>query len=300
MYRNLNHLVTFAALAETGSFAGAARRLNLPSSTVSEHIAALEKNLGLQLVVRNTRKSRLTESGRRLALDASRMVSVVEEAMAAVDADREHPQGKLRISLPFAFAADMIGPAVGRFARRHPGIELEFVVSNEVQDLIAGGFDMAVRIGKLTDSSLVRRSLGVEPQLLVAARSYLDVQGKPDSLEELSSHCVVGNRKRKTMLFDGPDGKVSIQVECRVIANDPKAIHAIVLGGGGIALLPRFLAEGRLADGSLEIVLPAYRAEAVEMSIVHYGPSSANPRVELFAAFVQSEIAERGRGALTD
>lgn len=300
MYRNLNHLVTFAALAETGSFAGAARRLNLPSSTVSEHIAALEKNLGLQLVVRNTRKSRLTESGRRLAVDASRMVSVVEEAMAAVDADREHPEGKLRISLPFAFAADMIGPAIGRFARRHPGIELEFVVSNDVQDLIAGGFDMAVRIGKLSDSSLVRRMLGVEPQMLVAARSYLDAQGKPDSLEDLSSHCVVGNRKRKTMLFDGPDGKVPIQVECRVIANDPKAIHAIVLGGGGIALLPRFLVEGGLADGSLEIVLPAYRAEPVEMSIVHYGPSSANPRVELFAAFVQSEIAARGRRALTD
>ena len=88
MYRNLNHLVTFAALAETGSFAGAARRLDLPSSTVSEHIAALEKNLGLQLVLRTTRKSRLTESGRRLARDASRMVSVVEEAMAAIDAPR--------------------------------------------------------------------------------------------------------------------------------------------------------------------------------------------------------------------
>ncbi|WP_223475711.1 LysR family transcriptional regulator [Oricola indica] len=300
MYRNLNHLVTFAALAETGSFAGAARRLNLPSSTVSEHIAALEKNLGLQLVVRNTRKSRLTESGRRLAVDASRMVAVVEEAMAAIDTDREHPQGKLRISLPFAFAAELIGPAVGRFARRHPGIELEFVVSNDVQDLIAGGFDMAVRIGKLTDSSLVRRSLGVEPQLLVAARSYLETKGSPDSLETLGAHCFVGYPKHQTRRFDGPDGAVALQVECRIVANDPKTIHAIVLGGGGIALLPRFLVEGGLADGSLEIVLPAYRAEAVEMSIVHYGPSSANPRVELFAAFVQSEIAARGRRALTD
>ncbi|MAZ18038.1 MAG: hypothetical protein CL535_17135 [Ahrensia sp.] len=300
MYRNLNHLVTFAALAETGSFAGAARRLDLPSSTVSEHIAALEKNLGLQLVLRTTRKSRLTESGRRLARDASRMVSVVEEAMAAIDADREHPQGKLRISLPFAFAAELIGPAVGRFTRRHPGIELEFVVSNDVQDLIAGGFDMAIRIGKLTDSSLVRRSLGVEPQLLIAARSYLETLGNPDSLEAIATHCFVGYPKHQTLRLNGPDGAVSLQVECRVVANDPKTIHAVVRGGGGIALLPRFLVERGLADGSLEIVLPGYRADPVEMSIVHYGPSSANPRVELFAAFVQSEIAERGRGALTD
>jgi DNA-binding transcriptional LysR family regulator len=291
MYRNLNHLVTFAALAETGSFAGAARRLGLPPSTVSEHVAALEKNLGLQLVVRNTRNSRLTESGRRLARDAARMVAVVEEAMAGIDADRARAEGKLRISLPFAFATDLIGPAVGRFTRRYPGIELEFVVSNDVQDLIAGGFDMAVRIGPMADSSLVRRSLGAEPQYLVAAREYLEAQGRPDTLDDLFGYCVIGNRRQRTLRFDGPDGEVSKELNSRIVANDPKTIFSIVSGGGGIALLPRFLVAGGLAEGKLEIVLPEFRARPVSMSIVHYGASAANPRIDLFARFVQSALA---------
>jgi LysR family transcriptional regulator AphB len=290
MYRNLNHLVTFAGLAEAGSFAGAARRLGLPSSTVSEHIAALEKNLGVQLVVRTTRKSRLTDHGRRLAADAARMVSVVEGALAAIDADRTRPEGKLRIGVPFAFAADLIGPAVGRFSQLYPGIRLEFVLSNEVQDLIADGLDLAVRIGPLADSTLVRRSLGTQPQYLVASRSYLDARGAPTRLEELAEHCVIGFRPQQAFRFDGPQGQVELVLDCPVSANDPKTVKAITSGGGGIALLPRFLVHDGLLDGSLQVVLPAYRAGPVEMSIVQYGPARANPRAELFARFVQEEV----------
>ncbi len=204
MYRNLNHLATFAALAESGSFAGAARRLRLPTSTVSEHVAALERNLGVQLVIRTTRRNRLTEAGQLLAKGAARMVHTVAETLAGVENVISQPTGQLRISLPFAFAADILGPAVGRFATLYPGIRLELYVSNLVEDLIAGGFDLAVRIGPLDDSSLTRRSLGSMPQDLVASATYLKTRGRPDSLAALAGHCLVGMRPATTCRFAAP------------------------------------------------------------------------------------------------
>ena len=290
MYRNLNHLATFAALAETGSFAGAARRLGLPSSTVSEHIAALERNLGLQLVIRTTRASRLTEAGLQVAQGAARMVEAAEETMARVDALVTRPEGRLRISLPFAFAADLLGPAVGRFAALYPGIRLELRISNAVEDLIAGGFDLAVRIGPLADSSLIRRSLGTAPQDLVASRAYLSANGRPERLEDLGHHALVGYRPEQTLTLTGPDGPEQLPFSARVSANDPKTLLSVVAGGAGIGILPRFLTTSGLQDGRLEIVLPEHRPVPAELFIVHYGAAAANPRADLFASFVQTEL----------
>jgi DNA-binding transcriptional LysR family regulator len=295
MYRNLNHLVTFAALAEAGSFAGAARLLRLPTSTVSEHVAALEKNLGLQLVVRTTRRNRLTEAGQVLAQGATHMVAVVAEAMAGVEALVERPTGTLRMSLPFAFAADIIGPAIGRFAALFPGIRLEIAVSNQIEDLIAGGFDLAVRIGPLEDSSLIRRSLGTMPQVLLASAAYLKARGRPDSLAALADHCIVGIRPALGLSFLGPNGPQTAMLEAQVVVNDPKTIASVIRGNAGIGAVPKFLAQDGLDDGSLEIVLPEYRMPPAEMSVVYYGSSATNPRVDLFATFLQSEMRERDR-----
>lgn len=295
MYRNLNHFATFAAVAETGSFAGAARRLGLPSSTVSEHIAALERNLGLQLVIRTTRASRLTEAGRHVAQGAARMVEAAEETMAQVDAAILRPEGKLRISLPFAFASDLVGPAAGRFAKLYPGIQLEMRVSNEVVDLIAGGFDLAVRIGPLPDSSLVRRRLGTEPHDLLASTEYLNAVGRPHRLSDLRQHSLVGYRPEQTVTLTGPDGPEQIIFASRVSANDPKTVLSVICGGAGIGIIPRFLSTSGLKDGRLEVVLPEYRPAPAEISIVHYGPAAANPRADLFASFLQSEMRRPDR-----
>lgn len=288
--RNLNHLATFAALAETGSFAGASRRLRLPTSTVSEHVAALERSLGLQLVIRTTRASRLTEAGQLLAEGAARMVAGVAETLAGVEALVERPTGTLRLSLPFAFAADILGPAVARFAARYPGIRLEILVSNQVEDLIAGGFDLAVRIGPLEDSSLIRRSLGALPQIFVASPTYLAARGRPETPADLAGHCLVGFRPTITLDLAGPDGALKLTLEAQVAVNDPKTMVAVIRGGSGIGLVPRFLAQAALDDGTLEILLADYRAGVAELSIVHYGSGPTNPRADLFATFLQTEM----------
>lgn len=288
--RNLNHLATFAALAEAGSFAGAARRLRLPNSTVSEHVAALEKALGLQLVIRTTRASRLTEAGQSLARGAARMVAGVTETLAEVEALVDRPTGTLRLSLPFAFAADIVGPAVARFASLYPGIRLEIQVSNQVEDLIAGGFDLAVRIGPLEDSTLIRRSLGTMPQDLVATPGYLAARGRPESMDALARHCIVGIRPTLSFAANGPEGPQMITLEAQVAVNDPKTMLAVILGGSGIGVVPRFLTRDMLDDGSLETLLPDHRPPEAEMSIVHYGSGTANPRADLFSAFLQAEM----------
>ncbi len=290
IYRNLNHLATFAALAETGSFAAAARRLRLPTSTVSEHVAALEKNLGLQLVIRTTRRSRLTEAGQLLAQGAARMVAGVAETLAVVEAMVEKPTGTLRLSLPFAFAAEIVGPAVAHFAALYPGIRLDIFVSNQIEDLIAGGFDLAVRIGPLEDSSLIRRSLGTMPQDMVASPSYLAARGRPETPAGLAGHCIVGFRPSLTLTMRGPEGPVTVALDAQVAVNDPKTLVAVIRGGSGIGVVPRFLAQPGLDDGTLEILLPEFRLPPAEMSIVHYGPSAANPRADLFATFLQREM----------
>jgi DNA-binding transcriptional LysR family regulator len=293
MLKHLNHLVTFAALAETGSFANAGRKLGLPPSTVTAHIAALEQSLGLQLVVRTTRQNRLTEQGNRLATDAQRMVAVVEEAMARIETDKAEPTGQLRVGVPFTFAADLIAPVIGRFAFRYPGIGIELVISGGRADLITEELDMAIRIGSLEDSSLRRRSLGSAQMVLVASRKYLDSNGRPETVQDLrnQNHFFAGFRRTNKLLLQGPEGDEEPEFEARIAANDPKTVAAIIVAGNGIAALPRFLIAEDLSAGELEIVLPLYKHRSVPISAVYYGPSTSNPRTELFTSFLAAELS---------
>jgi DNA-binding transcriptional LysR family regulator len=262
---------------------------------VTAHIADLEANLGLQLVVRTTRQNRLTDQCRQLATRAQAMVATVEQAMAVIAADKANPVGKLRISVPFTFAADLIGPVIGQFAALYPGIRLELVVSNAVVDLIADDFDLAVRVGPLTDSSLIRRKMGSATQFLVASRTYLQKHGAPRTLDDLQHHRFVGSQPEQDITLIGPRGSVTVRVSNLIAVNDPKTIAAIVSTGCGIGVLPRFLVADQLADGSMEIVLPDYRPSDTDIAIVHYGHSANNPRIELFAAFLVATLAANTR-----
>jgi LysR family transcriptional regulator AphB len=186
---------------------------------------------------------------------------------------------------------------VGRFAALYPGIRLEISVSNKVEDLIAGGFDLAVRVGPLDDSGLIRRGLGTMPQDLVASAAYLTAHGRPESLAALAAHCLVGIRPQLTVPFRGPSGVETVTLDAQVSANDPKTVVAIIRGGAGIGLTPRFLAQAGLKDGNLEVILPEYRPPEAEISIVYHGPGGANPRADHFASFLQAEVRGRGEAA---
>ncbi len=174
------------------------------------------------------------------------MVQEVAETLAGVEAHVAQPTGTLRLSLPFAFAADIFGPAVGRFAKLYPGIRLEIEVSNQIEDLIAGRFDLAVRIGPLEDSSLIRRSLGTMPQDLVASPTYIKARGSLRPFEALGEHCFVGFKQEMSLSLRGPTGPLNVTLASQVSVNDPKTLVAIVRGGGGIGMVPRFLTQDGL------------------------------------------------------
>jgi DNA-binding transcriptional LysR family regulator len=128
------------------------------------------------------------------------------------------------------------------------------------------------------------------PQVIVASPTYLATRGRPETPAGLAGHCIVGFRPTVTLDLVGPDGAVTLTLEAQVAVNDPKTMVAVIRGGSGIGLVPRFLAQAALDDGTLEILLPDYRTGAAELSIVHYGSGPANPRADLFATFLQVEM----------
>ena len=293
MKRDLNHYATFAALAQTGSFAKAAARLGLPPSTVTNHIARLEKTLGIQLVIRTTRKNRLTDAGRRFAVEAQRIVEVADRAAACIDDEKAKPAGDLRISLPHTFAADLLGPIIGEFSALYPAINIELVVSNQRVDLIDGGFDLALRVGPMADSELSQRLLGTAPGLLVASPAYLDSHGRPERPYDLTVHRLLGHRRNEVLTLNSQTGPVEVNFGSQIAANDPRVLLSMALSGAGIAISPMFLAQPHLASGRLMAVLPDLKPEAVPMSMVYHGSAARNPRIAAFASFVEPRIRAR-------
>jgi DNA-binding transcriptional LysR family regulator len=234
----------------------------------------------------------LTEQGARLAVDALRLVNLVQETTARLESAKAEPIGHLRMSVPYSFASDLLGPVIGRFVAHYPKISVELVMANTVVDLIDDGFDLAVRIGPLTDSSLIRRKIGTARLVLVASRNYLEQKSKPQSLEDLTNHSLIGLKPELTLSLRGPDGSVTQNFQCRIAANDPKTLFAIMREGGGIAMLPYFLVAEGLANGTVEVILPDHVADSVELSVVYYGHSTNNPRIELFTAFLAKELSQ--------
>ncbi|WP_411890154.1 LysR family transcriptional regulator [Yoonia sp. SDW83-1] len=291
MYRNTNHLVTLAAVAKAGSFAGAARRLGMPTSTVTNHIAALEADVGLDLIQRTTRSIRLTDQGHLLAQEAQEMVDVLQASRARIVAQKDRPAGKLRISVPFTFASDLLAPVLVAFSATYPDVQLEVVADNAFVDLIAGGFDLAVRIGQMEDSSLTQRKLGDARQALVAAKSYLDRAGRPVSVDDLDKHKIIALRPDMPLVLAGKGGSVAVALKTQVSVNDPRTIAAMALHGGGIAALPLFLVDHVLKDARLEVVLPEQPPRPINISLVYYGHAAQNPLTRLFVDFVADNIS---------
>ncbi len=282
--------MTLAAVAKMGSFAGAARHLAMPTSTVTNHIAALETNIGLDLIQRTTRRIRLTDQGRLLAKEAQEIVDILQASDARITAQRDRPSGKLRISVPFTFASDLLAPLIVRFSAAYPAIKLELVADNAFVDLITGGFDLAIRIGDMADSSLIQRKLGDAQQALVAAKTYLDQYGRPSSIADLDAHRIITLRPNRPLVLVGKDGDIDIPLTSQVSVNDPRTIAAMAINGGGIAALPLFLVNDALKDTRLEVVLPAMMPRPIDISMVYYGHASHNPLNRLFVDFIANHV----------
>jgi DNA-binding transcriptional LysR family regulator len=281
---DLNELFVFAKVVQAGSFVRAARDLGMPKSTVSRRVFELETRLGARLLERTTRSLRLTEVGREYFVRAERIVADAEEAEAAVLELQAEPRGSLRVAAPQNF-----GPlgAIGQaFLERHPRVRLELVCSDRMVDLVAEGFDLAVRVGRLADSALIARALGTIRNVLVASPHLFEEHPLPTSPVQLTSlPCIAfgGAAERARWELSGESGQsCTLRIEPRFVANDFEVLAAASRSGLGVALLPEQRCSELLRAGTLQRVLPEWSSIVRTVHAVYPSSRHLSPKVTAF------------------
>lgn len=292
---DLNHLVVFMTVAETAGFSTAARRLGVPKSSVSRSIAALEAAMGVQLVHRTTRRVALSTAGASLHARVSPLLAQVHEVLGALPELGEEPSGELRVTAPVDFGETVLAELVARFAARYPATQLRLNLTNQLVDLVAEGYDLAVRIstGQLQDSSLSARNAGPVTMQLYASPEYLASRGTPRSPRELASHEWIVFRTGAPMRLSGPGGAVDVSPRGRIVCDDMAFVRGAVRAGGGIGILPGFLTEGDVASGRLVRLLPRWNLRSGDIWIVWPGGRHVPRKVSAFRDFVVESLRSK-------
>ena len=260
MADSLQEMSVFARVVAAGSLSAAARELGLSPALISRRLAALEARLGVRLINRTTRSLHLTDDGASYYEACTRVLSDIEEADAAVAAGRVEPRGVLRVALPASFGHQHIAPLIPRFAERYPKIQLALSLSDRNVSLIEEGFDLAVRIAHLEDSSLTARKLAPNRRVVCASPTYLERHGTPRTPDELLRHnCLTTSEFAMNWEYKGPDGKAgSVRVSGRYSCDNWEVLREWALAGLGIALKSTWDVHRLLAEGSLVHVCPGY------------------------------------------
>lgn len=295
MNTDLNQLLIFAKVVDQGSFIGAARALGLPKTTVSRKVQELEERLGTRLLQRTTRRVALTEAGAIYHEYCSRIAQDLEEADNAVGQVQDSPRGSLRVSATFSFGMSALVPIVPEFMARYPDINLQLELRNDAVDLVAEGFDLAIRIGPLADSSYAMRYLGESRLLLYASPAYLDRKAMPGSPEELARHPtltlsrLVRHGRFFWALANGSETR-EIFLNPHLIANDPAVIKFAALAGLGVSLLPAILVRQEIEEGRLVQVLPEWEGPKTEFGAVYPSRRGLSPKVRVFIDFLTERL----------
>ncbi|MEI9952970.1 MAG: LysR family transcriptional regulator [Pseudomonadota bacterium] len=285
---SLDDLAVFVAIARVGTVSGAALKLHSPKSSVSRALARLEAALGEQLVQRTTRRSRLSAAGEALLARAEPLVAALEENLAP-RAGMQAPSGLLRITCTIDFGAMVVAELVARFIARYPTVQVEVHGTNSIVDLVAGGFDLGLRVsGKrgLRDSTLVARRVGTLHTQLVASPSYLARRSAPRNVRDLREHDWVTYGGAQAFLQETKGASKNVPIRSRIQCDDMFFARAAARAGAGIALLPSFLAEPEISAGSLIAVLPKWQLATGALWLVHPPARNLPAKVSAFRDLV--------------
>ena len=304
----LNEIQIFVAIVERGSFIAASSQLQIPKTTVSRKIEELESRLGVRLLQRTTRKMSLTEASQAYYEHCERIMAEIEEAERAVSQLAEAPRGNLRVSSSFAIGSRFIGRLLPEFLRRYPDVRVNLILSNALEDLVEGNFDLAIRVGRLADSSQTSRSLGQLRSRMVASIAYAKEKGLPTTPDELAAHRTLAltPRDERTARFaweleescvgrKKPQG-VDAVIHPVMVCNDPDPILQAALGGEGIAFVPDLFISEPLRNGQLLRVMPEWHGVAAPVSAVYPSRRGLSPKVRVFVDFLIEHLG--GMGAL--
>lgn len=287
----------FVQVAETNSFSEAARRLRTSKSVISRQVSALETELGARLFHRTTRSLTLTEAGQGYFSRVGQILADLEEANLAVTQLQSAPRGTLRINAPMSFGFLHLAPALPDFMARYPEVELDVSMTDRFVDLVDEGFDLAVRIAALQDSSLIARRLAPIRLAVCASPDYLQRHGVPQLPQDLRAHaCIVNSNipSAGEWKFLGADGKpLSVKVESKIAINNGDALRVAALGGLGLTILPTFIVGRDLQAGTLVSVLSDYLAQPLGLHAVYHHARHLSPKVRAFVDFLAERFGPR-------
>ena len=287
---DLNALVIFAKVVEASSFSEAARRLQMPVSTVSRRIAELEHQLGVRLLERSTRSLRLTDTGADILGHARRTAAVNDAIEGIVSNTLSEVSGTVRLSAPPSISDTLLVPIVQAFQAAYPDVRVQIFVTQRMVDPIADGVDLMLRVGDLGDSSLVARRLLRYRHQLVASPAYLEDAGYPAHPRDLLGHRLIafspGGRERKWRFAHARDGKTfALSFAPHIAINDYAGVAAALLASGGIGDLPPIVRVELVRDGRLVEVMGQWRLPVNDLSIVSLGNRQVARPVRLFQGF---------------
>lgn len=260
---SFSEMATFVRVVGAGSLSGAARDLGLSPAMVSRTLSGLEARLGVRLLHRTTRRMHLTDEGAAYHEACVRILSEVDEANASVAAGRGVPRGTLKVALPASFGHRHIAPLIPRFAERYPELRLALDLSDRAVNLVEEGYDLAVRIAELKDSSLAARKLAPNRRVVCASPAYLARHGTPRRPEELARHnCLVANWEHDFSMpleYKDPDGNPGeVRISGRYACDNWEVLREWAVAGLGIALKSTWDVRDHLEDGSLVALCPGY------------------------------------------
>jgi DNA-binding transcriptional LysR family regulator len=283
-------LRAFVAVAEAQSFSNAARALRIAKSAVSRQVSDLESDLGARLLHRTTRSLSLTEAGRAYFERAARILADLDDANRAVGELQAAPRGRLRISAPMSFGFLHLMPALSDFMARYPEVVVDLAMNDRFVDLVNEGFDVAIRIATLPDSSLIARQLAPARRVICASPNYLSTHGAPRSPNDLKTHACLFNSNlpsaREWRFVSPDDVPVPVTVNGRLSVDNGDALRVAALCGLGLANLPTFIVGADLQSGALATVLDSFVAQDLSISAVYPHSRHLSPTVRALIDFL--------------
>ena len=284
---------TFAAVVDAGSFVRAAESLDMSKAAVSRYVADLEERLGVRLLHRTTRKLSLTEEGRAFHVRCKVLLGELEEAESEITASSAQASGLVKINVPVTFGIMHLAPLWSDFMAANPRVTLDVTLSDRVVDLVEEGYDLAVRIGSLPNSSLISRKLASTRMVLCASPAYLKKHGHPKHPADIAAHTVLAYSLLAMgdhWELEGPPGKVKVLVHPVMRTNSGDTCRAAALKHQGIILQPSFLVEEDLRSGALVEFMPQYRSAEFGIYAVYPSRQYVSAKVRLLIEFLAKAL----------
>lgn len=292
----LRSMEIFVAVAEDGSFTGAAARLGISAVMVGKYVSQLETTLNARLLDRTTRRQSLTDAGRVYVEECRRVLEQVAAAQASVERLRTAPSGTLRISAPSTLGACVVAAAVATFLQRYPDVRVELDLSNRVVNLVEEGFDLAVRIGDIRDSDLVAKPLCQYRMVICASPDYLARAGVPTSPEDLATHCCLSNMvwtARNEWRLSGHEAESPWRRDPVLACNDGLGLKMATLAGAGLLLQPEILLADELREGRLVRVLDDWLPAPRPVHMVYRQDLRPLPKLSHFISHLKEAVASQ-------